>query len=170
MNKTKLDEQAYKEFLKTTSKNSRMLIRILYIVFYVFGAILLIDAISTKSYDSLISIVVSLTFAVCFMFIDINYIKINLKSQNAKKILGSEYTFTFQDDGFSNELRKNNKLLAKEYLDYSMVEKVLYSENYIYIFVNKISAYIVELNGFESEENKNDAIEKLKNRVVFVTK
>lgn len=96
------------------------------------------------------------------MLFDIFYVQINLKSSKTKNLLNSTYKYFFDETSFSVSVFKDDKMLTESKMNYDMIYKVVFFENYIYIYINRINAYIVAKEGFKSEQDYLNMVNALK--------
>lgn len=162
-NETIVTEENYKKFIRNHSKTSMIIIRVCYIILYVFGllSLLILFDPEAESFDVIYS-VYCLTLAVLFMLFDIFYVKINLKSSKTKNLLNSTYKYFFDETSLSVSVFKEEKLMTETKMNYSMIYKVVFFENYIYIYLNRINAYIVAKEGFKTEQDYLNIVNALK--------
>lgn len=86
---------------------------------------------------------------VTMAFLLVNVILPRISYKNGQKLIGSTMQFVFNENGFlinsSCEYAKANG----EY-KYDFLYNVYEMDNYYYLYINKVSAYIVDKNGFEN--------------------
>lgn len=77
----------------------------------------------------------------------LNYIK-----KLNKRILNCVNTYDFEEDGFiiSDSLGNYSKTT------YQYVYKIKRINDYLFIYINRITAYPIDLNGFEQQTDKNE--------------
>ncbi len=133
----------------------------------------ILNALNKKSFISAIIVLcagVLTIIASVFMFIDkdkyygiiylvcsfllialAGYLLIYLNKIN-KKIVNSVNEYDFEDDGFiiKDSLGNFSKIT------YQYVFKLKKNNEYLFIYINKVNAYPVNLNAFENGEDKNE--------------
>lgn len=94
-----------------------------------------------------------ITYLVCALLLIAlaSYLLIYLNKIN-KKIENSLNEYDFEEDGFviKDSLGNFSKIT------YQYVFKMKKNNEYLFIYINKVNAYPVNLNGFENGEDKNE--------------
>lgn len=155
----------YSEFVKRTSKSARIIIRVCYIIIFLVALIQIFDMIKSNSLEELIFVILCFILSILFFLFDVFYVKINIKKSNAKKLIGAIFTYIFTDEGLEVLTKKGEQILAKEFVNYTLVEKVIFSDDAMFIYPNSVSSYLVDMKGFEKEEDKDKVISLLKTHI-----
>ena len=156
-NETILTTENYKKFLRKQTKVSMIIIRVCYIFLFAMALISLVyNFVGTdpelKGWGLFTYCII---MAVIFLLFDIFLIPINLKSTKTKNILNCKYHYVFNNNDF--ELTVTNPsgaLIAQSKLNYETIYKVVFFENFIYIYINRLNAYMLDINCFKSEDDK----------------
>mgnify|MGYP003571491198 CR=1 FL=1 len=161
-NNTKLTKQMYINFLRRHAKVSFIIIRICYSILITLGVLnFIIDLVESNAVD-IFFLVYCLGFSLLFILYDIFYVKINMAIVKDKILLDCEYSYIFNNDSFEMIVQKEGKEITKATVSYAILNKVKIYEDAIYVYLNRINAYIIDLNGFTDNEAKSKTIEYLK--------
>ena len=76
---------------------------------------------------------------------------------------GSIHTTALQIKPKSKKIEKDGKLLSEEKFVYNVITNIVFNNNFAYLFINKFSAYVVDLNAFKNEEDKGKFLEIINN-------
>lgn len=157
-NKTYIDKNAYSEFVKNLGKNSLRVIRVCYSIILFCASILLLVFILDKDSTALVQSIVFYVIAAIFILYDIFYVKMNIVLTKGK-FINLLYNYNFNDEMLSVKIEKDGKLLSEEKFVYNVITNIVFNNNFAYLFINKFSAYVVDLNAFKNEEDKGKFLE-----------
>ena len=160
-NNTKLTNKMYSTFLRRHSRTAFIVIRVCYGILIGCGLISLLLDIIEKSHEGLGSVIYCFLMAILFILYDIFFVKIHLLLVKDKTIIDCNYKFVLNENNLDLTITKGDTELSKSTLSYSTINKVMFYEDTIYIYINKISAYILDKNGFASEEDYKNAVKIL---------
>ncbi len=157
-NETFLTEEMYKKFIRNQTKVSTIIIRVGYIIMFVFGLINILEIILKLGVVDWHFTVYCLFLGVLFMLYDIFLVPLNLKLSKSKNIIGCNYHFVFNEDAFELTVKKDGNLISQSKASYDLIYKVIFLGDYIFIYLNHVTAYIVDKNGFKSDEDRLGAV------------
>lgn len=159
-NTTKLTKEMYSSFLRRHSRISFIIIRICYVIIFLSGITSLTIGLVYGDID-LSNVIYCFTMGLLFVLYDIFYIKLNLSLVKNKNLIDCEYSFKFNETDLELTLKKDANVLASEKLNYNLIYKVLFYDDCIYVYVNRINAYIIEKNGFNTVEDYKKTLQIL---------
>lgn len=160
-NNTKLTKKMYSTFLRRHSKISFIIIRICYGILLACGLVSLILDLVQNTHTELGSIIYCFLMALIFILYDIFFVKINLALVKDKMVLDCDYKFTILEKCLDLTVEKNGNLVAKSTLSYDMIYKVVFYDDAIYVYINRVNGYILDKNGFNSTEDYQKALQTL---------
>ena len=153
-NETFLTEEMYKKFIRNQTKVSTIIIRVCYIILLAFGLISVIASIIEPEVADWFFTGYCLILGVLFMLYDIFLVPLNLKLSKSKNIIGCNYHFVFNENAFELTVKKDGNLISQSKASYDLIYKVIFLGDYIFIYLNRVTAYIVDKNGFKSDEDR----------------
>lgn len=161
-NETILTEEIYKKFLRQQAKVPMIIIRVCYCIIFLSAIAMLVTNILFPLDADWGFFVFDLVMATLFVLYDIFFVPLNLKATKTKNIIGCKYKFFFDETKFSISVTKGEKLILESTLSYDLIYKVVFYQNYIYIYLNRLNAYVVEKEGFKNEEDYQHIVNALK--------
>ncbi len=163
-NETIITEEVYKKFLRKQTKASMIVIRICYgLLLACAGLSLFFNLTALPGEETNWAyLVYCLVMAILFILFDIFLVPINLKLSKTRNLIGSTYKYYFDESTFSVSVLKDDKIVTESKNNYSLIYKVVFFENYIYIFINRANAFIVCKEGFKSEQDYVNIVNALK--------
>lgn len=159
-NNTKLTKESYKNFLRRHSKVSFVIIRVCYVFLLALGLLSLVLYILGETKELGYSIY-CLVMGIVFVLYDIFFIKINLALVKDKNLIDSDYNYFLNNDALQIEIKKGDNILAKSSLNYNMIYKIKVYDDCIYIYLNRVNAYILDKNGFKDKEDYQKTLQIL---------
>ena len=94
-----------------------------------------------------------------FLLYKINFQRIKKLPDQNGAILGNK-TYIIQDDGFK-EITESSETLT----NWNGIKKITETKDYIYVFVDKIAAYIIPKRYLNEEKERNQFIQTLKSKI-----
>lgn len=163
-NETKITEEVYKKFIRKQTKTSMIIIRICYGILLACAGLALYFNLTALPGEEVnfAYFAYCLSMAVLFILFDIFLVPINLKQSKTKNLINSTYKYIFDEATFSVTLLKDGKIVTESKNNYDLIYKVVFFENYIYIFLNRVNAFIVSKEGFKSEQDYINIVNALK--------
>lgn len=161
-NETILTEEIYKKFLRQQTKNSMIIIRVCYCIILFSAIVMLVTNILFPLEADWIFFVFDLVMGSIFVLYDIFFVPLNIKATKTKNIIDCKYKFYFDETKFSLTVTKGEKLILESALSYDLIYKVVFYQNYIYIYLNRMNAYVVAKEGFKNEEDYQHIVDALK--------
>ena len=159
-NNTKLTKERYTNFLRRHSKVSFVIIRICYAFLLALGLLSLILYFLGETNELGYSIY-CLVMGLVFVLYDIFFIKINLALVKDKNLIDSDYNYVLSDNALEVTVRKGDTLLAKSTLNYNMIYKIKVYDDCVYVYLNRINAYVLDKNGFKNKEDYQKTLQIL---------
>lgn len=149
--KTNYSEKILKDFIKFHFRKLSLTI-------FICGCLIVLLGALSIFFMSLVGGIVFCIMGVFFLF----YPKIIEKtSMNAnKRLINAEDEYTFSKDSMHVESTIFGEQMANQDIKYQALEKVLTDNYYIYLYVNKASAMIIERSKL-SEKEQNFIIENV---------
>lgn len=87
-------------------------------------------------------------------------------SLSNKKNVNSVNIFEFEDTKFTiTNMNKEGKEIGKSIINYDTLHSVVLYKNYAYIFVNKLTSYIISKENFENEEQFYSLVQIIKSKI-----
>lgn len=93
-----------------------------------------------------------------FILYQLNFQRIKKLPDTNGSILGQK-TYILQDDGLK-EITETSETLTK----WNGIKKIIETEEYIYVFVDKIAAYVIPKRYFSEEKERIEFIETIKSK------
>ena len=78
-----------------------------------------------------------------------------------KNLIDSDYNYVLNNDALQIEIKKGDNILAKSSLNYNMIYKIKVYDDCIYIYLNRVNAYILDKNGFKDKEDYQKTLQIL---------
>ncbi|MGN1208545.1 MAG: YcxB family protein [Christensenellales bacterium] len=157
-NDTILTLEMYKKFLRKQTKVSMIIIRVCYSILFFLGLSTTFLNFAYPNEAGWGFVAYCLIMGAFFALYDIFLVPLNLKLSKSKNLIGCNYHFEFNENDFNMTVTKNDSLILESKLNYNIIYKVVFNENYIYIYMNRVNAYIVDKNGFKSDEERTKTI------------
>lgn len=158
--KTKFTKKVYSDFASYYIKKNKSINLI-----YICSSILILCGIATillnEITEGIIFIVLAVLFALYSVFVYFLIISSN------KKNIGMEAIYEFEDTKLTvKSIDKEGKEICSNSINYNVFHSIKTYKNYCYIFVNKLTAYIILKENFANENQFNLVINNIKNNIV----
>lgn len=96
---------------------------------------------------------------VMFLFFKPFILSVNFKANEAH--IGINQTFEFMEDKVKITDERNGENVASTEFGYKQIVKTVQTEKYVYLYVNKTVAYILEVNDFASQKDIDELFKKI---------
>lgn len=167
----KINKEDYWEYIKTymfttpsVKKQVNVVRFILPLLFLIAFLIRLFDYEDFTSYA--VILVVEIIISVIWFFLVKPFfllsmkVQIKLMEKDGKYPFGNDTYMSFENDYYI-EATEENETKAK----YESIDKIITNNNYVYIFISSLQAYIIPNSAFESEEQRESLITFLNNKI-----